>query len=724
MQMKKLVNVRYPLIAVLSVAVAIVSTVLLVYRQYLWAALAFFILSAVVTLCFVKRRNALAVVILVSYLLGVGLVGLECLQMQHRKVAVAEKVTVSGYVCDVGNDNNVVKVVLNNVQIILPDGTSQKLHGKTKMYIYDDNTLPALGTKATVIAKIENLYVFRDGVESLDYCNGVYYKLSSVGDVLYGECKPTFAMRCLTYFKQRLTDVAPLNGNVAYALLTGDRALVDDDTLDTFKDAGVMHVFAVSGLHVGFVVAVFGWILDKLKVKRWAKLACLVVPLVFYAYVCGFPASVVRATVMTAVAMLLRIAWHKTDLLNSMSIAAVILLVANPLNLFNAGFLLSFGAVYGIATVSLALNRWIEGKVKGKLACKLLGAVAVSIGATLGTVLISAHYFGSVATMSVVANLVVVPIVSVIFVAAAISLLPFFFGYIGGLVEVLLSLVKWFSALVSNLSFSTVETPRLGVAILFWLVLLFVLGGYVNLKGKTKTVVCLLLCLCVATSCLVANLPMDSCGTVYLAESNEGVLAVASDNDDNYLVVSNLTTLADANKVANRLSRCKVNGLSLAFTSYKSVNVNALKVLMDSYAVDTIYVFDSTGNSYVDNLASSYQCRVVVVPPNTAVGTLHATCIVDGIPLGLQLTLPNFTFLIAYPVNDILLGNLASASSAQVVYSSEYLPKLANLFDDGIVLFGKDTKLGHKNSLTECGNFTIYHKSGTIKVTNGGGTPF
>lgn len=722
--MKKLINVRYPLIVALSVAVAIVSTVLFIYRQYLWVALAFFILSAVVTLCFVKSRTALAVVILASYLVGVGVTGAEIWQMERRKVDTTQKVVVSGYVDEAGLSDGIVKVVLDRVELTQQDGSIAKLSGKTKLYLYDDTEVPVLGTKVTVIANIDNLYVFRDGVEALDYCNGVYYKLTSAGQVVYGQCNPTFDQICLNYFRQRLGEVAPQNGNLAYALLTGDRSLVDDDTLDGFADAGVMHVFAVSGLHVGFVVAVFGWILDRLRVKRWAKLVALVVPLTIYAYVCGFPASVVRATIMTAVALLLQIAWRKTDLLNSISISAVVLLVVNPLNLFNAGFLLSFGAVYGIATVSASLKRLIDGRVKGKFANKILSALAVSIGATLGTVLISAHYFGSVATLAVAANLVVVPLVSVIFVLSAVSLLPLFFGYVGGVVEVLLGLARLFSQLISNLPFATLDTPRLGVAIVFWLILLFVLGGFINVKGKAKTFVCLLLCLCLATSCVVANLPINDDGSVYLTESNEGVLVVANDGEGNYLVVSNCTTIRDVNKICDRLNRCRVKSLSLAFTNYKSANVNALKALLDSYSVDCTYVFDGTGNSNADNLLNSYKCKVVVVPPNQSVGKLYSTCIVDGVPLGLQLTLPNFTFLIAYPVSDLLLSTLASRCPADVVYSYEYLPKVANLFGDGVVLFGKDTKLGNKTSLTECGNFTIYHKSGTIKVTNGGGKLF
>ena len=721
--MKTFINVRYPLIAFLSVLIAILSTLALACRQFVWGILAFFILSAFVTLCFVKRRTAVAVVILASFVLGAGITGVHLLKIKSNQVHFEQKVVVSGYVCDSAVDGNVVKVVIDNVSVT-SDNTTTNLSGKAKFYVYDNQTVPTLGEKATVVAKLNNVYVFRNGVQAVDYCNGVYYKLSSVNKVTYGQAKPTLDKVCLNYVKTRLQQVSPTNGNVAYALLTGDRSLVQDGTLDGFRDVGVMHVFAVSGLHVSFLVAVLGWILDKLKVRRWAKFGLLVVPLVFYCYVCGFPASVVRATVMTAVALIMQNFWRRTDLLNSVSIAGVILLAINPLNLFNPGFLLSFGAVYGIATVYLSLSRYIDYKVKGKFLVNLLKSLALSLGATAGTVLISAHFFGSVATFVLLANLVVVPVVSVIFICSAISLLPLFFGYFGIVSDTLLGAIKWFANLLANLPFATVSTPKLGVSVLFWVALLFVLGSYVNLKGKAKTVVCIVLSLCVAVSCLVANLPRQDDGSLYLIDGDQDVVAVASDGDGNYLVVSNCTTVRDVEKICDRLGNYKVNSLHLAFTKYKSVNVNALQVLLEDYVVDKAYVFDQTGNTVVDNLFASVNTNVVVVPPNRQASTLGATCIADGVPLGLKIVLPQFTFVVAFDVGNVALQTLQSRCNAQIIYSNTYNAKLLQIFGNSTVLFGEEGNLGNKNSLTECGNFTISCKSGTIKVTNTGGTTF
>ncbi len=722
--MKKLINVRYPLIAFLVVSVAVLSAVACVYQQILWAILAFFILSAVVVLCFVKGKRALALVILASYLLGLALSGAELLQIERRKVFVDYKVAVSGYVCDIADDNNVVKVVLDEVTITLQDGSTQKLAGKTRLYVYDDDTIVKLGTHVSVIAKVNNVYVFRDSVQALDYCNGIYYKLSSASDVVYGECNATLDKSFLNYVKERLQQVAPTNWSVAYALLTGDRSLVSNQTLEGFSDAGVMHVFAVSGLHVGFVVAVLSWLLGKLKVRRWARFFALIIPLGFYAFVCGFPPSVVRAVVMTAVSLLLQIFWHKTDLLNSASIAAVILVLANPLNLFNAGFLLSFGAVFGIATVHLALARYIDDKLKHKGANKLAKLVSVSLGATAGTVFITAYFFGEVATLAVVANLVVVPLVSVIFVFSALSLLPFFFGYLGAIPDVLLGVVKWFSNAVANIPFATVDTAKLGFAAIFWVALLFVVGGYVNIKGKGKAVVCIALALCMVASCVVANIPTQSASGIYMQDSDQDLLVIANDDDGNYLVVSNFTTINDTEKIIKRLDCYKINSLTLAFTNYKSASVNSLDMLISRYSVDKVYVFDATGNTYADNLFVNANVSVVEVPPNNAVACFDAMSIADGKLLGLQLTLEDFTFLIAYDISDVLLDSLSAKSNADVVYSAKYLPKLATAFDSSVVLFGEEGKIGDKNSLTECGNFTITCKSGTIKVNNGWGIAF
>ncbi|MBR2974496.1 MAG: hypothetical protein IKC47_01990 [Clostridia bacterium] len=250
---------------------------------------------------------------------------------------------------------------------------------------------------------------------------------------------------------------------------------------------------------------------------------------------------------------------------------------------------------------------------------------------------------------------------------------------------------------------------------------MFVIGGYVNVKGKAKGIVCIALCICLLGSCVVANVAGLDDGSLYLVDSNEGVLAVASDGEGNYLVVSNCTTVGDVQKIVDRLSRFRVNSLSLAFTCYRKVNVNALQLLMDKYHVDNAYVFDGTGNDVVDAMLIRNQTKAVVVPPNNPIPLLDAKIVADGVPLGLALCCKHVSFVIVYDTSDVLLARLAQLVDADVVYSAAYLPMLETRFAKSVVLFGEDTKGGHKNSLTECGNFTICSKSGTIKVTNGGG---
>ena len=83
-----------------------------------------------------------------------------------------------------------------------------------------------------------------------------------------------------------------------------------------------------------------------------------------------------------------------------------------------------------------------------------------------------------------------------------------------------------------------------------------------------------------------------------------------------------------------------------------------------------------------------------------------------------------FTFVVAFDVTMQQLSTLQHQTNADVVFSSKYLLELPNLFDNAVVLFGEEGKNGDKNSLTECGNFTIESKSGTIKVNNGWGITF
>lgn len=204
------------------------------------------------------------------------------------------------------------------------------------------------------------------------------------------------------------------------ALLVGARGDVDSDLRKQFANVGVIHVLAVSGLHVGFILAGFLGIFSFLRIRNPWRTLLTVIGLLFYAWLTGLSPSVFRASVMAIVFLGGRLLQRRFDILNSLAVAAFILLTIQPLDLFQPGFQLSFAAVAGIV---LLYNRFaqilrplfysLQEKGLG-LFSAIITLFFVSLAAQLATLPLTAYYFGRIPIVSLLANLIVVPLVAVI----------------------------------------------------------------------------------------------------------------------------------------------------------------------------------------------------------------------------------------------------------------------------------------------------------------------
>ena len=131
---------------------------------------------------------------------------------------------------------------------------------------------------------------------------------------------------------------------VAYAMILGDTRYIDDQTLQAFRNVGIAHVFAVSGLHVGFVVMLVNAFVKK---RKKLSLCVTMAVLLFYAWVCNFSPSIIRAMIMTFLLLLAKSLGREPDFLSSLSTAVCVILLIKPFYLFEVGFQLSVGADTG-----------------------------------------------------------------------------------------------------------------------------------------------------------------------------------------------------------------------------------------------------------------------------------------------------------------------------------------------------------------------------------------
>lgn len=240
---------------------------------------------------------------------------------------------------------------------------------------------------------------------------------------------------------------APDAQALTLALLLGERSRLTTETRATFTSTGLAHLLAVSGLHVmlvGFVLyRLLGSLLARTRwswhVRQGTRTLLTLSVLVLYLMLTGASTSVVRAVVMTAL-LLGTSALHRPHLsLNALAIAALLLLVAKPGTLFQAGFQLSFAAVAGIVVFYPKLMPALSGITALPMGKYMAESTTVTLAATWTTAPVLFVHFGYVPLAGLLLNLVAIPLTAALLLASLLLVtagaLTGLSGAFGGAIE-------------------------------------------------------------------------------------------------------------------------------------------------------------------------------------------------------------------------------------------------------------------------------------------------
>lgn len=207
----------------------------------------------------------------------------------------------------------------------------------------------------------------------------------------------------------------PLTASILNAMLLGERKSVPRFVNDAMIKTGTVHILVVSGFNVGIVAFIILTFLKVLRMGKRLRLWLTMVLLVIYCLLTGASTPVIRATVMGLVLLLGYLMGREPDLYNSLAIAAMIILAFNPWQILDAGFQLSFVSVLSIAWVYPKIRALFSPRLlKVKYLSVVIQVFAVSFSAWLGTAGLIAYYFNIISPVTVLANMVIVPLTSFI----------------------------------------------------------------------------------------------------------------------------------------------------------------------------------------------------------------------------------------------------------------------------------------------------------------------
>ena len=212
---------------------------------------------------------------------------------------------------------------------------------------------------------------------------------------------------------------------VLSALTLGDKTDLSESVRESYSVAGVSHVLALSGLHIGLLYALAFFLLRPLLLGgqsgRVLRSLLLILLLWLFAFFTGLSPSVVRSAAMFSIWALADLCGRQSFSLNTLALTAWLMLLVRPVWLFDVGFQLSFAAVLSILLFQPFLFRLCP--VRHRAGTYLWGLVSVSVAAQLGTAPLVLFYFSRFSTHFLLTNLLVVPLVTLILYAAVVLLL-------------------------------------------------------------------------------------------------------------------------------------------------------------------------------------------------------------------------------------------------------------------------------------------------------------
>lgn len=223
---------------------------------------------------------------------------------------------------------------------------------------------------------------------------------------------PTVLERFSRFLHRLYTDnMGDKYGNIAFSMVTGDKHALDVNVSDYFSAAGLGHIMAVSGLHIGFLTLLLNFVL--LRLNRKIRFPIISAVLIAYAVLADFSPSVVRAVIMALISMFAVFVGGRRDILSSTACAYSAILAVKPLYLFDVGFLLSFGAIFGIAMFANSISRFLTRHNASKKVGDSFGA-AVSVQAGITPTQI--YYFHKFQPLALIANIALIPYISLVFI--------------------------------------------------------------------------------------------------------------------------------------------------------------------------------------------------------------------------------------------------------------------------------------------------------------------
>lgn len=371
---------------------------------------------------------------------------------------------------DISNHNNIKtnpsKSNSNKLNALHSNKTQNKNQIKGILCYLEEGEEPKMGAAVRILGKLR---AFREATNPGAFDSRQYYRILKL-DASLQKAKIIATGKEYNWFLEGLYQIKQIfsktldhcfnkkDASVMKAMLLGDKSELDQELKKLYQDNGIIHILAISGLHISLIGMGFYKLLLKIRIPSPVGIIFSVALIWCYGLMAAMGASAIRAIVMFSLRLLAKQLGRTYDMLTGISVAGVLLLLEQPLYFNHNGFLFSFGAVLSLAILSPVFR------------AKRLPSAPLAV--TVGTLPVHLYYYFQFPLYSVLINLIVIPLMTIVmggglFCMTLGSLALWSGRAVGAGVSLILSFYEWLCRTAEVLPGNLWVTGRPGAAAIF-----------------------------------------------------------------------------------------------------------------------------------------------------------------------------------------------------------------------------------------------------------------
>ncbi len=400
------------------------------------------------------------------------------------------------------------------------------------------------------------------------------------------------------------------NLEILGGIVFGDDAVAPPDYIkNSFVNSGLLHILAASGMNVAFIYGFWYFILRKLRVPFRITVISGMVVVILYTLMTGLGPSLIRAALMLIFILIGKLIDRDAHSVSLLSLVAALMLLYNPAYINDVGFQLSFLVTFGILiSAEAVINKFKNSKIPDWLSAGIL----IPVIAQVWVAPIQMFYFNTFSTYSVLANVSIMPFLSVIsfggFISSVLAVFTPVAKYVCAagdfVLKYFLDALVWISNFYSNLPHSMITTthPAIYQIVLYYVIVLFI--TYMFKKGFSKKGIFTAIILCIILLLTTISIPDKNLEIISFDVQNADAFLIKTPENKYFIIDTGKSAYKSGSSQAKIiiLKYLKDRGIKniegLIITHFDNDHSGGAVDLINNLNVKNVYINSYSNNSY------------------------------------------------------------------------------------------------------------------------------